>query len=143
MHGVQKLASDSGHVIARGAETCLGFRACHCTGCRNMPQIQGIFLHGVQKRASDSGQTFAWGAETCLRFRAYLCTGCRNVPRIQGRLLHGVQKRAPDPGQTYARCAKPSPSFESDFYRVETIKTYHWTLSTVIGYLIIHFHFFV
>ena len=58
MHGVQKRASDSGHIYAWGAETCLRFRAYLCMGCRNPPQFQGILMHGVHKLASDSGQTF-------------------------------------------------------------------------------------
>ena len=62
MHGGQKRASDSGHTYARGAETCLRFRAYLCTGCRNPPQIQGMFMHGGQKHASDSGHTSARGA---------------------------------------------------------------------------------
>ena len=59
MHGVQKCALDSGQTYAWGAETCLGFRADLCIGCRNVPRIQGRLMHGVQKRASDSGQTYA------------------------------------------------------------------------------------
>ena len=55
MHGVQKHASDSRQIYARGAETCLRFRVGLCTGGRNMPQIQGRFMHGMQKYASDSG----------------------------------------------------------------------------------------
>ena len=96
MHIGQKSASDPGDINARGAETCLRFRADLCTGGRNMPQIRGIFMHGVQKHASDSGDNYALGAETRLRFRAYLCTVGRNVSQIQGILMHGVQRRAPD-----------------------------------------------
>ena len=59
MHGVHKLASDSGHTYAWGAETCLRFRTYLCIGCRNMPQIRDILMHGVQKLASDSGHTYA------------------------------------------------------------------------------------
>ena len=91
MHGVQKLASVSGHIYAWCAETCLRFRAHLCMVCRNLPQIQGISMHGVQKLASDSGDIYARCAETCLSFRAYLCTGCIDVSQIQGWFLHGVQ----------------------------------------------------
>jgi len=94
MPRVQKLALDSGHIYAQGAETCLRFRAYLCTGCRNMPQIQGISMHGMQKHASDSGHIYAQGAETCLRFRAYLCPVCIDVPQIQGILLPGVHRHA-------------------------------------------------
>ena len=55
MHRVQKLASDSGHIYARDAETRLRFRAYLCPGCRNMPQIQGILMPGVHKRVPDLG----------------------------------------------------------------------------------------
>ena len=96
LQSFQKPASNLGHHIAWGAETCLRFWAELCTGCRNVPQIRGRLMHGVQKRTSDSGQNYAWGAETCPRFRAELCTGCINAPRIQGRLLHGVHNIPPD-----------------------------------------------
>ena len=39
MPGVQKPASDSGDIYARGAETCLRFKGHLCPGCRDMPQI--------------------------------------------------------------------------------------------------------
>ena len=95
MHSRQKQAPDSGHIYARGAETCLRLKAYLCMGCRNVPQIQGISMYGVQKRASDSGHIYARCAETCLRFRAYLCTVCRNSPQIQGILMHGVHNLLP------------------------------------------------
>jgi hypothetical protein len=98
LHGGQKHASDSGHIYAQGAETCLRFRAYLCTGSRNMPQIRDISMHRVQKHASDSGHTYARGVETCLRFGTYLCTGGRNMPQIQGIILPGVQNLPPDLG---------------------------------------------
>ena len=69
----ENLAPDSGHIYARGVETCPRFRAHLCTG--------------GQKHAPDSGHIYAQGAETCPRFRAHLCTGGRNMPQIQGRFL--------------------------------------------------------
>ena len=95
MHGVQKRASDSGHIYARCAEPCLRSRAYLCTVCIILPLIQGIFMHGVQNHASDSRHIYARGAETCLRFRAYLCTVCRTLPQIQGISMHGVHNLPP------------------------------------------------
>ena len=90
MPGVQKPASDSRDISARGAETCLRFKAHLCPVCRNLPQIQGTFMHGVQKPASDSGHIYARCAETCLRFEGHFCPVCRNMPQIQGTFMHGV-----------------------------------------------------
>ena len=86
MHGVQKPASDSGHIYARCAETHLRFR----------PQIQDTFMHGVQKLASDSGHIYARCAETRLRFMTYLCTVCINLPQFQGTFLPPMHKSLPD-----------------------------------------------
>ena len=59
MPGVQKHASDSGDIYARGVETSLRFRAHLCPGCRNMTQTEGTFMHSVQKLALDSGLNYA------------------------------------------------------------------------------------
>jgi hypothetical protein len=55
MLGVQKHASDSGHIYAWGAETRLRFGADLCMGCRNVPRIQGRLLHGVHNVPPDLG----------------------------------------------------------------------------------------
>ena len=70
MHGGQKHTPGSGHIYARGAETCPRFRAHLCTGGRNMPQIQGTFMHGGQKHAPDSGQVFAHQGMACPKSQA-------------------------------------------------------------------------
>ena len=88
------LPEDFGQAIPRGVKPCPKSGSYLCTGCRNVPQIRGIFLPGVQKRASDSGHISARCAETCLRFRAYFCPVCINPPQIQGIFLPGVHKRA-------------------------------------------------
>jgi hypothetical protein len=64
MHGVQKYEPDSGQNYARCAETCPKSKGHLCTGGRDLPQIQGIFMHGVQKHEPDSGDIYAQGAET-------------------------------------------------------------------------------
>ena len=51
MHGVQKSASNPGHVYAWGAEVCPKPRACLCMGCRSLPEIRGMFLPRVHKSA--------------------------------------------------------------------------------------------
>ena len=84
MHGRQRLEPDLGEGYARGAETCLRFRAYLCTG--------------VQRHDPDSGQTYARRADTCLSFEADFCTGCIDMTQICGRLLHGVHRRVPDLG---------------------------------------------
>ena len=96
MPGVQKPASDSGDIYARGAETCLRFKGHLCPGCRDMPQIQGTFMPGVQKHDPDSRDIYAWDAETRLRFKGHLCPGGRNQNQIQGIFMHGVQRHEPD-----------------------------------------------
>ena len=96
MHGVQKRASDSGHIYARGAETCPRFWTYLCTRGRDMSQIQGISMHGVQSHAPDSRHIYARGVEPCPRFKAYLCTECRNMNQVQGILMHMVQNVLPD-----------------------------------------------
>ena len=80
----ENLAPDSGHIYARGVETCPRFRAHLCTGGRNMPQIQGTFMHGG-----------------------------RNMPQIQGTFMHGGQKHAPDSGQVFAHQGMACPKSQA------------------------------
>ena len=56
MPGVQKHASDSRHIYARCAETCLRFEGHFCPVCRNLPQIQGTFMPGVHDLPPDLRQ---------------------------------------------------------------------------------------
>ena len=82
MPGVQKHASDSGDIYARGVETSLRFRAHLCPGGRDKPQIQGTLMPGVQKHDPNRRDIYAQCAETRPRFRAELCTVCMIFSQI-------------------------------------------------------------